>query len=128
VVNKQYQGLVTELRSLESSLLQVELFIRSWTDASTSVSLQHECSKIVSECRKTLEDFRTYLKKYDSSLSKDSCTGILKRAGAKIKWQLLAKDTVSRFRSELAGHSNALNMIMTTADVYVVFQLIGFSK
>lgn len=113
----EYQGLITEIRSLECSLLEVELFTRSWTDAATAASLQYECSKLVNECRKTLQDFQAYLKKYDSSLSKDSCTGILKRAGTKIKWQLLANDTVSRFRSKLAGHSNALNMMMITANV-----------
>lgn len=42
--------------------------------------------------------------------------GFLRRAGNKIKWQLLAKDTVSRFRSEISGHSNALNMMMITAN------------
>lgn len=115
----EYQGLITEIRSLECSLLEVELFTRSWRDASTSVSVRQECSKLVNDCRKTLEAFQDYLKKYDSSLSKDSGTGILRRAGTKIKWQLLAKDTVSRFRSELAGHSNALNMMMITANVYV---------
>lgn len=113
----EYQGLINELRSLECSLLEAELFTRSWTDASTAVSLQHECSKLVNECRKTLQDFLAHLEKYESSLSKDSRAGIVKRAGMKIKWQLLAKDTVSRFRSELAGHSNALNMMMTTANV-----------
>lgn len=113
----EYQGLVTELRSLEFSLLEVELFTRSWRDAPTPVSLQHECSKLVNDCRKTLEAFRDYLKKYDSSLSQSAHKGILKRAGTKVKWQLLAKDTVSRYRSELAGHSNALNMMMITANV-----------
>lgn len=112
----EYQGLVTEIRSLERSLLEVELFTRSWRDASSSVSLQHECSKLVNDCRKTLETFRDYLKKYDSSLSTSAHEGFLRRAGNKIKWQLLAKDTVSRFRSELAGHSNALNMMMITAN------------
>lgn len=113
----EYQGLVSEIRSLEYSLLEVEQFTRSWRDSSTSASLQLECSKLVMECRKTLEAFRDYLKKYDSSLSKDPRTGILRRAGAKIKWHLLTKDTVARFRSELAGHSNALNMMMITANV-----------
>lgn len=69
------------------------------------------------ECRETLEAFQEYLKKYDSSLSEDPRTGILRRAGAKIKWQLLMKDTVARFRSELSGHSNALNMMMIMANV-----------
>lgn len=113
----EYQGLINELRSLECSLLEAELFTRSWTDASTAASLQHECSKLVNESRKTLQAFQAHLEKYDSSLSKDSRAGIVKRAGMKIKWQLMAKDTVSRFRSELAGHSNALNMMMTTANV-----------
>lgn len=113
----EYQGLVTEIRSLECSLLEVELFTRSWRDSSTSASLRLECSKLVKECRNTLEAFQTYLKKYEPSLSKDTRTGILRRAATKIKWQLLAKDTVSRFRSELAGHSNALNMMMITANV-----------
>lgn len=113
----EYQGLITELRSLESSLIEVELFSRSWRDASTSISLHNQCLKLVNKCQKTLENFQEYLKKYDSSLSADASEGILKRTGTKIKWQLLAKDTVSRFRSELTGHANALNMLMTTANV-----------
>lgn len=113
----EYRGLVNEIRSLECSLLEVELLTRSWRDASLPASLQHECSQLVNESRKTLEAFRAYLKKYDPSLSKDTHTGILRRAGTKIKWHLLAKDTVSRFRSELTGHSNALNMMMITANV-----------
>lgn len=113
----EYQGLVAEIRSLECSLLELELFTRSWRDSSTPVSLQRECSKLVTECQKTLEAFQTYLTKYKSSLSQDPRTGILRRTGAKIKWQLLAKDTVARFRSELAGHSNALNMMMITVNV-----------
>lgn len=113
----EYQGLISEIRSLECSLLEVELFTRSWRDSITSTSLQRECSKLVNECRKTLQAFQEYLKKYDAYLSKDTRTGILKRTGTKIKWQLLAKDTVARFRSELAGHSNALNMMMITANV-----------
>lgn len=113
----EYQGLITEIRSLECSLLEVELFTRSWSDSSTSPSLQRECSKLVVDCRRTLETFQEYLKKYDSSLSKDPRTGIWRRAGAKIKWHLLTKDTVTRFRSELAGHSNALNMMMITTNV-----------
>lgn len=113
----EYQGLINELRSLECSLFEIESFTRSWADASTEVSLQQECSKLVNECRKTLEDFQAYLKKYDCSLSKDSHATIVKRTGMKIKWQLLTKDTVSRFRRELAVHSTALNIMMTTANV-----------
>lgn len=115
----EYHGLISEIRAFECSLLEVELLTRSekWKDATDSASLELECSKIILECRKTLENFQAYLKKYDSSLSKDTRKGILRRAGAKIKWQLLAKDTVTRFRSELAGHSNALTMMMTTANV-----------
>lgn len=113
----EYSGVIAEIQSLERSLLEVELFTRSWRGPSTCISIQHECSKLVNECHKTLETFQEYLKKYDSCLSKDARTGILRRAGAKIKWQLLAKDTVARFRSELAGHSNALDMMMVTANV-----------
>jgi hypothetical protein len=121
----EYQGLITEIRSLECSLLEVEMFTRTWRDTSTSSSLRHECCQLVNESRKTLEEFQAYLKKYEPSLSRDGHTGILRRAGSKIKWQLLAKDTVSRFRSELAGHSNALNMMMITANVLVPIKSSG---
>lgn len=115
----EYNGLISEIRSLECSLLEVELLTRSekWRDATTATSLKLECSKLILNCRKTLENFQAFLKKYDSSLSKDTRKGTLRRAGAKIKWQLSAKDTVAKFRSELAGHSNALNMMMATANV-----------
>lgn len=113
----EYQGLSAVLRSVERALLEVELFIRAWRDASTPDSLQRECSKLVNECRTTLEAFQSYVNKYDTALSRGSRKATLKRARTKIKWQMLAKKDVARFRADLAGHWDSLHTMMLTASL-----------
>lgn len=120
--SSEYQGLVSELRSLERSLLEAEVFVRSLPSEESS-SLRDEALKLVDECRKTLESFQSTLKKYDACLAEDPSSqkkGVrldVRRAGMKVKWQLSEKKNVARFRSELSAHCNAINMMLITAQV-----------
>lgn len=114
----EYQGLVSELRSLEKSLLQpAELFSRSFVDSPIRASLCSEILKLVNECRKTLESFQSTLKKYDTSLAETASEDCMRRIGMKMKWQLSQKETIARFRNEIAGHCHAINMMMITAQM-----------
>ncbi|KAF3763114.1 hypothetical protein M406DRAFT_261991 [Cryphonectria parasitica EP155] len=116
----EYQGLISELRSLEKALLQpAELFTKSLADSSITASLCDEILKVVSECRKTLVLFQSNLKGYDASLSEHHSAKSVRRVGMKIKWQLFQKDTMAKFRSEISGHCNAINMMMITAQITI---------
>ncbi|KAL1854486.1 hypothetical protein Daus18300_011407 [Diaporthe australafricana] len=116
----EYQGLVSELRSLEKALLQpAQLFARPLADSSITASLREETLKLVHECRKTLESFHSALKSYDASLAENHSVGGVRRIGMKIRWQLSQKETIARFRAEISGHCNAINMMMITAQITV---------
>lgn len=121
----EYKGLVSELRSLERSLLEAELFVKSLDNVPNpvSVSLRDEILNVVNKCRKTLEAFQLSLKEYDKSLAEDKSASNVYRIGMKLKWQLSQKDNITKFRGEVSSHCNSINMMMLTAQVYVFLRL-----
>lgn len=113
----EYQGLVKELRSLERSLLEIEAFYRTHSASATLKSIFTSVGQTVDACQHVLQAFQKRLQKYESSLEsgrKFSATSV----ATKIKWQLVEKDTIVKFRNEINSHCNALGMLLATANMY----------
>lgn len=113
----EYRGIIAEIRSLETSLLEVEVFLRKHKDNAELAPLTRQVTKLVGACHESVQSFHAHLKKYDSALGAGSSTKMARSIGTKIRWQLGEKEAIPKFRGQLLAHCNALNMILITANV-----------
>lgn len=113
----QYQGIIAEIRALEMSLLEVEVFARKHKDNSQISLVINKIYEQAYACGKIIKDFHEQLKKYETALQHQSTSSAVKKFSTKLKWQLSEKDFIPKFRAELVAHCNAINMTMITANV-----------
>lgn len=62
---------------------------------------------------------RDAIREYDEVFHHNSSTGKAKRLGKSLQWQLTQKDVLSKHKTEIGAHFNALSMLLITANVYV---------
>lgn len=113
----EYRNLVTELRSLEKTLLEVELVVRKNQNAANIPSSLSELPSLIGNCRTSLETLHEEIKKYNRHLSENSSSGMVGRLGMKVRWGVSVKDKITKFRIQIAAHSNAINMMLVTANL-----------
>lgn len=115
----EYRSLATEIRSLEKTLLEVELLVRKYKDHNAAISVLDEVPDLIRDCRNVLYSLDQDLKKYHKHLKESPCSNLAGRVGMKVRWEVSIKDKVIKYRVQIAAHCNALNMAMITATVWV---------
>jgi len=120
----EYQSLIRELWILDRSLLEVDLLTRIHGGGATPEleALCETARRAVDRCRELLSEFSTRVQKYQKSLGENQMPGFVKATAMKVRWRIGEKDTVNKFRVEIAGTSASLQMLLATASVYVPFK------
>jgi hypothetical protein len=113
----EYQEIIRELWSLDRALLEVEMLSRSHETTVEMNALSHTVRITANQCKACIEGFLEKVNGYDRSLSKGGSGNKWKDAKSKLGWALLKKEDLARFRTEINGHSSAINMLLITASV-----------
>jgi hypothetical protein len=113
----EYQALVRELGSLERALLEVDLLSRSHSQSADIIDICNTARQSVQDCRKALQTFSKKIKRYDAALGENGTKKLLHEVSMKIRWHIVEKEAVTKFRAETTAHANALNMLLATANV-----------
>ena len=114
----EYREVVQELCVLDIALLEVEKLARTHQATPEVIALCEIAQRTVEKSRACVDRFTNRIKKYGSSLSSASSGDAFKRAARSVQWQL-SREEVDRFRAEIMSHSNAVQMLLATAQVYV---------
>lgn len=113
----EYQEVVQELYVLDKALLQVESFAKAHQTTPEVFALCEIAQRSVEKSKTCVDSFIQRIKKYGASLSSASSGNAFKRAARSVQWQL-SRDDLDRFRAEIMSHSNAIQMLLATAQVY----------
>ena len=113
----EYRGVISELWTLDRALLEVELLSKVYSGTPELNALCVATGRSVDRCRSLIEAFSSRIKKYDDHMAEGSSGSKIKGIGMKVRWQVIEKDEVEKFRAELAAHSTAISMLLGTATV-----------
>lgn len=114
----EYQAVVRELYILDTALLQVEQRLRSHTTTPELQALYETANQTVDKCRDSVSKFTANIRKYSEYLAPGGSGNILKDTTRKIQWRASQKDAaIARFRAEVTGYSNSINMLLATGMV-----------
>lgn len=115
----EYQEIVRELYILDRALLEIEQLSRQHASTPELMALCQTAGKAVSQCQNSVKTFLDRIAKYGRCLSENSKASSMSRASRKVQFAVMEGKDLSRFRAEIAAHSLSLNMLLTTASVYV---------
>jgi hypothetical protein len=116
--SSEYQAVVRELYILDTALLQVEQHLRSRTTTPELYALYNTASQTVIKCRDAVEKFTVRIRRYGQSLATGGSGNVIKDAARKIQWRASQKSAdIAKFRAEVTGYSNSINMLLATGMV-----------
>ena len=119
----EYQGVIRELWSLDRVLLEVELLSKKHEQTIELNALCVTARRVAEDTRKCIENFLKKIKKYDASLGDDATGNFIRGISMKIKWRLVEKDELDKFRAEINAHCSSMNMLLAVASVYMSYYL-----
>jgi len=112
----EYQEVVRELYILDTALLQVEQLTQTHEATPELHGLCEIARRSVEKSRTIIVVFTERIKKYNNSLQEQGRANVLKHAARSVQRQL-SRGEVDRFRAEIMGHTGAIQMLVTTAQV-----------
>jgi hypothetical protein len=113
----EYQEVIRELWSLDRALLEVEMLSRNYEATIEMNALAHTVRRTADQCKTCIEAFLAKIKTHEGTFSFGGSGIRWKNARDKLKWALLQKDDLAKFRTEINGHSSAINMLLITASM-----------
>lgn len=107
----EYQGVIRDLQNLDDLFLKVnKIFETSHTNL--ELAALHQTGRHIGEaCGHCLATFKERVSRYDKSLGRRD-GGRLQSAFAKVRWHVGEKDSLAKFRVEIAGYVASLNMLL----------------
>ena len=115
----EYQAITRELTSLEHALSQVEEVFKTLNHSGNLSALDRTANQCVEQCRESITKYKKRTKKFERSLQAGGSRNILRDTTSKLKWQAFEKDDLPKFRVELHTHCIFINMLLTSAALYV---------
>jgi len=107
----EYRELIGQLLSLETALIQVKR-LESEEGQYAEVNALREAAGL---CRRTIDDFLKKIEKYQPSLNGAGGDGRKMRdVWMKVKWAVCRKEDVARFKADLVGHTESIQLLMAT--------------
>jgi len=114
-----YRTIVRELYTLNSALLHVDRLSRTHGATPELHALCETARQTVDRCRACIDKFKRKIQKYKRSLVTGGSNNVIEDSTRKIQWSISEKDHIASFRAELTGYSESINVLITTAGVYV---------
>jgi hypothetical protein len=111
----EYQEVIRELWSLDRALLEVERLSRTFETTVELNALSCAARRAEEQCRLYISAFLDNIKTYNRSLRHGGSGSLLRDAAKKIQWTFAQKDELAKFRTEVNGHTSAINMLLITA-------------
>ena len=110
----EYRELLRQLYSLETALIQVKRLSLEQAQQSELAALKHAAVS----CQETINAFGNKTRSYEPYrwCQEASSLGIRGR-WKKIKWSLFRKNDVDKFKADLAGHTVAIQLLLSTVQI-----------
>ena len=115
----EYQAVVRELWTLDHALLEVEVLVRSSQQTVPLNALSATVNQCAEHCRKCITTFYEHMKKFERGLKSGGSGSFLRDTAVKVRWQVSEKEDLAKFRAEINTHCLSINMLLTTAGVFV---------
>lgn len=112
--SREYRELIRELHSLETVLLEVKAFDLEVEQRAKRVALRQAAT----QCQASIDEFLKGLAKYQPHLQMGGSTASWKDAFRKIQWHLCEKDDLLKFRAKIDFHTQTIQMLMLSVQVY----------
>jgi hypothetical protein len=111
----EYRELLRVLYSLETGLMQVKRLEIEESQRAQLIALQQAAA----QCQRTIDDFWNKIQKYQPHLgSGEECSNFrMKTAWTKIKWAVCKRDDVAKFKADLIGHTESIQMLLGAIQV-----------
>jgi hypothetical protein len=106
--SKEYLELITELRSLETALIEVKSLDLEVEQRAQRAALREAAT----ECQRTIDKFLQELVKYQPHLRLGGSLSSWRDGFRKIQWRLCQKEELVRFRAEIGFHAHSIHMLM----------------
>ncbi|CZR53653.1 uncharacterized protein PAC_03533 [Phialocephala subalpina] len=106
----EYRALISQLFTLETALLTVKrLEVDDEQHAEYIALRQAAC-----QCQRTIDAFWEKIKKYQPSLRTGGSGSRVRDGWRKIQWALCKKDDLVKFKADLVGHTESIELLLTT--------------
>lgn len=113
----RYQGLISELFTLERALLEVKKL--GLDDKQTprlerlDIEALYAALQLAAiQCQDTINRLLNKVKKYEGHLSENGSGSKWKDALRKVQWALLTDKDLEEYRAEIRGHSTSITMLL----------------
>lgn len=113
----EYRELISQLYTLETALISVKRVELDDAQHAEHVALMQAAA----QCQRTIDHFWEKIKKYQPSLRADGSGSRVKDGWRKVRWALCRKEDLSRFKADLMGHTESIEMLLTTVQMWVLF-------
>ncbi|KAE9377453.1 hypothetical protein N431DRAFT_398375 [Stipitochalara longipes BDJ] len=109
----EFQALVAQLETLQGALESVNC-LEVDDDQHEKVVALHAAA---AQCQRTISNFWEEIKKYQPSLRAGGSGNRFKDGWMKARWAVCKKEDLTKFRIELAGHTDSIQMLLTTVQM-----------
>jgi hypothetical protein len=106
--SSEYRALISQLYALETALLRVKHLELDDSQHSEAVALRQAAS----QCQWTIDVFWEKIKKYQPSLRTGGSERRVRDSWMKIKWALCQKEDLVRFKADLTGHTQSIEVLL----------------
>jgi hypothetical protein len=106
----EYRCIVRELFNLESALIEVKHLSLHESQKSQKIAVEQAAF----QCQETIDQFLKNTAKYRSALGWDSAIPKWRSNLRKMQWALNKSDDLQNFRATIAGHTLAINTLLST--------------
>ena len=109
--SSEYRELLRQLHSLETALLHVKRLELPESQRAELVALRQAAV----QCQQTIDAFAEKTWSYEPHLwGRGSRTSKLKDGWKRVKWSVCRKDDITKFKADLAGHTEAIQLLLMT--------------
>ncbi|PMD48130.1 hypothetical protein L207DRAFT_505187 [Hyaloscypha variabilis F] len=106
----EYRELLHQLLSLESALIQVKRLEVGEGLYEEIIALRQAAA----ECGRTIDAFWERTRKYQPALGGTRSGSRIRDGWMKIRWAVCRKEDVARFKADLVGHTESIQLLLTT--------------
>ena len=108
--SSEYRALIAQLHTLQGALVRVKaLGIDDAQQGDLVIALQQAAA----QCQTTIDGFWQRIAKYQPSLREGGSGSRVKDGWMKIRWAVCKKDDLVKFKMDLIGHTESIEMLLT---------------
>jgi hypothetical protein len=108
--SSEYGALISQLYTLKSALLRVKRLELDDSQHAEKIALRQAAS----QCQVTIDAFWEKRKKYQPSLGSRGSGSRVKDGWRKIRWAVCHKEDLLKFKTDLMGHTESIDLLLTT--------------